>query len=336
MDRAHFAQRSAVGISPHGGEGLAGRTKRAMSALFDLELFVAIAETGSFTAAARKCGLTRATLTRRLDLLEAHLATPLVNRTTRNLSLTEAGAVYLDGCRETLTRLRQAEAAVHEMNGRPCGPLRIACPILSVDHIIGPLVTSFAREYPEVQVELHMSSEPRNPLVDGCDLALQIGSPRSSSLIAHRLPRLTYQLVASPEYLAQRGVPESIDDLSSHDCIVAVRANGMHEPWPLRAGGSFTVERPKLLANAAQLILFAAQKGLGIALIARPLALEDLASGALQPVLEDRIGESVPVNLVYTASARLSPKVRRFVDFTTAWVERFAGRAQPDGAPASI
>jgi DNA-binding transcriptional LysR family regulator len=294
----------------------------------DLELFVAIADTGSLTAAARRCSITRATLTRRLELLEERLGTPLVNRTTRNVSLTEAGAVYLDGCRETLTRLRQAEAAVLEMGGRPRGPLRVACPLISVNDVVAPMITSFAQAYPEVEVELHLSSEPCNPLVEGYDVAVQLGPPSSSALIARCLLRVRYELVASPEYLERRGVPASVDELRQHDCIVAVRSHRQHEPWPLRKGGNFTVERPRILANSTQLIRVAALQGLGIALIGQPLVLDDIASGALVRVLPDEVGDVVPINLVYTAGAKLSPKVRSFVDYAVDWVERFANRTQ--------
>jgi DNA-binding transcriptional LysR family regulator len=293
----------------------------------DLELFVAIAETGSLSAAARKCGLTRATITRRLDMLEARLGTPLVNRTSRTLSLTEAGVVYLDGCRETLSRLRQAEAAVAEMGGQPRGLLRVACPIISVDQVVGPLLTSFARAFPEVEVQLHLSSEPANPLVDACDVALQIGPANSSALIARCILRVSYELVASPAYLERRGAPKSVEELDQHDCIVAVRANGAKEPWPLRDGGTFTVAKPKVLANAAQLVRVAAVEGLGIALMAQLLVLDDVASGALVRVLPDRVGQELPVNLVYAAGSKLSPKVRCFVDHVSAWIEQFASRA---------
>jgi DNA-binding transcriptional LysR family regulator len=291
---------------------------------FDLELFVAIAQTGSLTTAARVCGVTRATIARRLEVLEERLGVPLVNKTTRELSLTEAGAVYLEGCRDTLVRLRQAEAAVHELGGKPRGPLRIACPIIRIEQIVGPLATSFARAYPEVDVQIHLSSEPVNPLTSGFDIAVQIGFEVHAALLARCLLRERYTLMASPDYLARRGTPATIAELAGHDAIVAVRANGVHEPWPLAAGGTFAVPRPKLLANAAGLLRIGALQGLGIALMARSLTRDDLASGALVPVLEGQVGQELPVSLVYASGSRLSPKIRAFLDFTATWVERLA------------
>jgi DNA-binding transcriptional LysR family regulator len=295
---------------------------------YDLELFVALADTGSLTAAARVCGLTRATIARRLTTLEERLGVPLVHRTTREFSLTEAGNVFLEGCRDTLTRLRSAEAAVHQLNGKPRGPLRIACPIIRIEQIIGPLTVAFAAAYPEVDVQVHLSSEPCNPLADGFDLAVQIGFEQHAALMARCLLREPYLLVASPDYLARRGLPRAVEELATHDCIVSVRANGVHEPWPLADGGAFNVARPKLLANAAGLIRIAALAGMGVALMAKSLMNADLASGRLVPLLEDEVGQVVPVSLVYAAGAQQSPKIRSFVDFAVTWVERLG----PDGA----
>jgi DNA-binding transcriptional LysR family regulator len=301
---------------------------------FDLELFVAIADTGSLTAASRVCGVTRATIARRLDALEGRLGVSLINRTTRDLSLTEAGMVYFDGCRETLTMLRRAEAAVRELGGRPRGQLRIACPILRVEQIVGPLVTSFAKAYPEVDVQVMLSSEQFNPLVDGYDIVVQIGFEKNSALMARCLLREQYTLMASPEYLRARGTPRRIEDLIDHDCIVAIRANGVREAWPLAAGGAFTIERPRLMANAPGLIRAAALQGLGIGLIAHSLVRDEVASGQLVPVLEGIAGQVMPISLLYAEGSKLSPKIRSFVDFASSWVECLVAGGLP--SPAAV
>jgi DNA-binding transcriptional LysR family regulator len=125
-------------------------------------------------------------------------------------------------------------------------------------------------------------------------------------------------------------VPTSIDELAEHDCIVSVRANGVTEHWPLREGGVFTVDRPKLAANASGLIRIGALQGLGIALIGQSLVRADVSQGALVPVLEGRVGQVMPVSLVYATGSKLSPKIRCFVDFASAWVERLGtGPALP-------
>jgi DNA-binding transcriptional LysR family regulator len=303
---------------------------------FDLELFVAIADTGSLTAASRVCGVTRATIARRLTALEDRLGVPLINRTTRDLNLTEAGIVYFDGCRETLTLLRRAEAAVHELGGHPRGQLRISCPILRVEQIIGPLVSSFAHTYPEVDVQVNLTSEPCNPLVDGYDIAVQIGFEKNAALIARCLLRERYTLMASPDYLRRRGTPHRIEELLDHDCIVAVRANGVREAWPLAAGGAVTIERPRLMANAPGLIRIAAMQGVGIGLIAHSLVRDDMAAGALVPVLEGEVGQTMPISLLYAAGSKLSPKIRAFVDFATTWVERLVTTATNPPTVATV
>jgi DNA-binding transcriptional LysR family regulator len=297
---------------------------------FDLEIFVALADSGTLTAAARMCGMTRATITRHLEALEAHLATPLVNRTTRELALTEAGQVFLGGARDTLNRLREAEAAVHQLGGRPRGRLRIACPIIRIAQIIAPLVTTYAAAYPEVDVQVHLSSEPVNPLVDGFDLAVHMGLECAAALIARCLIREPYLLVASPRYLQHRGIPRSVAELAQHDCIVSVRANGVHEPWPLSAGGELAIAKPRLLANAASLVRIGALEGMGIAFIARSLIFADLASGALVPLLENEVRSVVPVSLVYAAGSKDSPKIRSFVEHAVAWVDRLSPTMSPE------
>jgi DNA-binding transcriptional LysR family regulator len=287
---------------------------------FDLELFVALADTRSLSTAARMCSVTRATIARRLSALEERLGVTLVNRTTRDFALTEAGAVYFEGCRDTLVRLRHAETSVRELGDRPRGTLRLACPIIREDRIVGPLLCAFAHEYPEIDVHIYLSSEPCNPLTDGFDVVVHLGVASQAALIARRLLTERYTLMASPAYLARRGAPASVEDLAEHDCLVAVRADGVREPWPLLDGGSFTIEKPRFSANTAGLLRLATLEGLGVALNAHSLVGPDLASGALVPVLEGVVEQVQPINLLYAAGSKLSPKIRAFVDFAQQWV----------------
>ena len=288
---------------------------------FDLQLFVSLAETKSLSAAARMWGVTRATVARRLSAVEERLGVTLVNRTTRDFALTEAGAVYFDGCRDTLYRLHHAETAVRELGDRPRGALRLACPIIRDDQIIGPLLTSFARAYPEIDIHVTLSSETFNPLTDGFDVVAHIGVARQAALISRRLLRERYTLLASPDYLRRRGTPTSVAELADHDCLVTMRGEGVREPWPLKDGGSFTVEKPRFVANAASLLRLATVEGLGIGLNARSLVAGDIAAGALVPVLDGVVEQVQPISLLYAAGSRLSPKVRCFVDFAQQWVD---------------
>jgi DNA-binding transcriptional LysR family regulator len=193
-----------------------------------------------------------------------------------------------------------------------------------VAQIVAPIVTSYARAQPEVDVQVHLSSEPVNPLVDGFDLAVQVGHAGAAALIARCLIREPYLLVASPDYLARRGAPRTVAELAQHECVVSVRANGAAEPWPLARGGELTIPRPRILANAASLVRIAALEGLGIAFIARSLIVADLAAGALVPLLEDEVRSSVPISLVYAAGSKDSPKIRSFVEHAVAWVDRLS------------
>jgi DNA-binding transcriptional LysR family regulator len=289
---------------------------------FDLELFVALADTRSLSTAARMCSVTRATIARRLSALEERLGVTLVNRTTRDFALTEAGTVYLEGCRDTIVRLRRAETSVRELGDRPRGALRLACPIIREDRIVGPLLCAFAHAYPEIDVHIHLSSEPSNPLTDGFDVVVHIGVASQAALIARRMVTERYTLMASPAYLARRGVPRTVEELAEHDCLVAVRADGVREPWPLRDGGSFPIERPRFCANTAGLLRLATVEGLGVGLNAHSLVGPDLESGALVPVLEGVVEQVQPISLLYAAGSKLSPKIRAFVDFAQQWVDQ--------------
>ncbi len=287
---------------------------------FDLQIFVAIADTGSLAAAARASGVTRATVSRHLSTLEDTLGVALVNRTTRELSLTEAGLLYSDACRETLHSLRQAEAAVQQLDGTPRGTLRIAGPIIQVEQIAGPLVSAFAQKYPAVRVEVVLTSEAVNPIVDGFDLAVQIGFDENPCLIARCLSRERYRLYASPLYLSQHGTPRTVQDLAKHQCIATVQHGGSPSVWPLESGGTLAIERPRMVANTSSVARIGVLHGLGVGLIAGSLVREDLAQGRLVPVLEDVVGQEVPISVLYPATNKPSAKVRCFIDFATDWV----------------
>jgi hypothetical protein len=161
---------------------------------------------------------------------------------------------------------------------------------------------------------------------------VQIGFDQNASLLSRCLLRERYTLMASPEYLERRGTPRTLEDLTKHDCIVAVRANGVREPWPLADGGTLTIERPRFAANSAGLGRIAALQGLGIGLMAHSLVRDDLADGALVPVLDGQVGQLLPVSLVYPAGSKLSPKIRCFVEYAAAWVARLGGDAPADRA----
>jgi DNA-binding transcriptional LysR family regulator len=247
----------------------------------------------------------------------------LVHRSTRHLSLTEAGTVYVESCRGALAHLRRGEASVRELDGVPRGVLRVATPIIRLEGIVGPLVTGFARRHPTVEVQIVVSSEHMDPIQDQFDLALRVGGGGSPTLITRCLSRETFGLYASPAYLAQRGMPASSEQLDQHDCLLSLR-EGARESWPLRTGGNLTVLRPRLVANSSSLIHQGAVEGLGIGLIAGSLVRQDLARGTLVPVLEAEVGQEQPISLLYAESAKTSAKVRSFVDFALDWVKQLS------------
>ena len=294
-----------------------------MQTTSDLAIIVALADTCSLTEAARICGVTRATVTRRLEALEEDMGVLLVNRSTRHLSLTEAGSVYVESCRGALAHLRRGEASVRELDGVPRGVLRVATPIIRFDGIVGPLVTGFALRHPTIDVQIVLSSEHMDPVQDQFDVAVRVGSGGSPTLITRCLVRETFALYGSPDYLARRGTPHSVSDLEQHDCLLSLR-EGARESWPLRAGGHLTIQRPRLVANSSALIQQGAVDGLGIGLIASSLVRDDVARGALVQVLDAEVGHEQPISLLYAESAKTSAKVRSFVDFALDWVKQLS------------
>lgn len=292
-----------------------------MHSLVDLGALVAAAELGSLTEAARVCGVTRATLTRHLESLEARLGVTLLERSTRRLSLTTAGRMYYVGCRDVLAELGRVEAEIKELDGTPRGKLRIGAPFLRVDDILGPIMTDFALAHPEVEVQVELGSGDIDPITQGFDVVLQVGFERNNSLIARRLFRENYALYASPAYLERRGMPHDVESLAEHASLMTIR-QGATELWPLRAGGNLSVECPTVVANSLCLVRAGVLRGLGIGLLPRILVQTDLAQGALVAVLPSEVGQDVPVNLLYAESAKNSPKVRAFVDVALGWVRQ--------------
>jgi DNA-binding transcriptional LysR family regulator len=288
---------------------------------FDLEVFIAISDTGSLTEAARLCGVARATVTRHLDSLEESLGVALVHRSTRKLTLTEAGQMYSASCRDAVAQLRRAASAVRELDGKPRGSLRLSMPIVHLERVVAPLVAGFTEAFPDVDVQVTFSSDNANPLADGTDVALYIGFDTNPQLITRVILREQFRLVASPAYLARRGTPSTLEELRGHDCIVAVR-DGVRETWPLGGEEFYAVNDPRLVANSMTMMRAAAVQGVGIAFMARSVVHEDLKSGALVTVLPERIKAEQPVSLLYAESAKSSPRVRCFVDFAVSWVAK--------------
>jgi DNA-binding transcriptional LysR family regulator len=287
-----------------------------------LEAFVRVAETNSFSEAARRLRTSKSAVSRHVAAIEADLGVRLLQRTTRSLTLTEAGRGYFERARAILADLAEADQSVSRMQAAPRGRLRVNAPMSFGYLHLAPAIPDFLVRHPEVSVELTMNDRFVDLVDEGFDIAVRIGSLADSSLVARRLAPIRRAVCASPDYLATRGTPASPDDLGTHDCIGYTAAAAPQEwrfvdregrPWPVAVTGRLTV-------NNGDAIRAAALGGAGIAYMPTFIVGGDLQDGRLASVLDAFIPQDMTLNAVYPHARHLSPKVRAFVDFLA---ERF-------------
>jgi len=278
----------------------------------ELLAFVQIADAGSISGAASELELPRATVSRRLARLEDRLGVKLMHRTTRQLQLTESGEELYHHARSIVQAVESASRAVRRSDDTPRGLLRVSAPPLSLG--FRKVVLSFVERYPEVQLELISSSRHEDMIANNIDLAWRAGVSIDPGLIARRLVASEVVGLASPAYLERAGVPETPADLERHACLVGF-ARGVRPAthWPLHDGGKIRV-RGRLVSNDVVLLLDAARRDMGIAVLPAIVAGLALERGEVVPVLPGVLGTASQVALVYPDKRLLKPAVRAFVD----------------------
>lgn len=289
--------------------------------LIGIEVFVTALRLGGLSAAARGMGMSPAMAARHLADLEARLGTTLVNRTTRRLSLTEAGADYLDRAERLLADLREADAEASARSVSIEGLLRVAAPAtFGVMHLAG-LVPEFRKRHPRVTVEFGFSDRYVDLLEERWDVAVRIGRLPDSSLLARRLAPMHLAVAASPKYLADRGTPRLVADLINHDCLGYTIASGVGtSTWNFGPDGAIRVPvRGSLHANNGEGLVRAAAAGLGLVYGPRFIAAEALRSGTLVEVTLD-----VPL-MDLGAVAVITHPNRRPAAKTRAWIDYLVG-----------
>jgi DNA-binding transcriptional LysR family regulator len=281
--------------------------------LNEMLVFARVVQAGSFTAAAAAFGMPKSTVSRKVTELEARLKARLLNRTTRKLSLTDAGRTYYDYCARIASEIEDAERAVSNLQEAPRGVLRVTTG--SNAAYLGPIISDYLKRYPEVRIELFCTGRTVDLIEERFDLAIRAGPLIDSTLIARSLGSVRWFLVAAPAYLKKRGRPRSLDDLKEHDCIVfGTVPNGAG--FRLDSGGkSVSVAvSSRLLVNDFDVVHAAAAAGLGLALLPAFQCLEEIRAKRLERVLRDWDAPSTPVHVVYPSTRHLSPKVKSFVD----------------------
>jgi DNA-binding transcriptional LysR family regulator len=288
-----------------------------MDQLRAMEIFVEVARLRSFSAAGRRLGLTRAMVSKHIMQLEAKLDARLLHRSTREVSLTDAGQAYLAPCLATVEQAREALRAVTPAGAELAGPLRIQAPSSFGIEWLADAVARFGLRHPKLTPSLFVDDALLDPIKHGFDLTIRVGGiPDTSGLAMRRLAPCRGVLCASPAYLAQWGTPEMPDDLLHHRCLHFSHLTDGTAWHFAREGERFTVRvKAGFTANNGLVLHQAARRGLGIAYNTTFLAWRDLLGGTLVPVLADW---SLPLNdlsALYPASRQLSPKVRALIDF---------------------
>jgi DNA-binding transcriptional LysR family regulator len=300
----------------------------------ELLAFARTVDSKSLSRAAAELGVPRATIGRRLARLEERLGTRLLRRTTRSLALTDAGAALYRHARIVLEALASAEASVRRSDDVVRGDLRVSVPPMLNASFFNMLCT-YAERFPEVRLHVHSTTQHADLLRDGYDVAIRATSELEPGLTARTLARMPLLAVASPAYLAAHGTPRTHRELREHRCLMGfARGETPQTHWPFPAGGKLHVEGA-FFSNEVPLLLDAALRGLGIALLPLLVVYEALQAGRLVHVLDGVIGADSRVAVVFLEREFVPPHVRAFVDAVVAWAPAELGRPVPQCNTAS-
>lgn len=281
-----------------------------------MAILVAVVEAGSFSAAARQLKMPLATVSRKVADLESHLKTRLLHRSTRQLSLTEAGQSYVAACRRILEEVGEAERAASGEYATPKGELVLTAPIVFGRLHVLPVVADFLKTYPDIDVRMVLTDRVVPLLEAHVDVALRIAELPDSSLIAARIGTVRRVVCASPAYFAEHGTPTSPQELATHACITFEQMTSRHV-WSFMSGKSEVMVpvRSRLAVTTAEAAVDAAVAGVGITRVVSYQMASALRAGALKIVLEPFEPAPWPISLVHTGQGILPLKLRAFLDF---------------------
>jgi DNA-binding transcriptional LysR family regulator len=288
-----------------------------MDKLMEMEVFAKVVDNGGFTDAAKKMGLSKSAVSKHASKLESRLGARLLNRTTRRVSPTEIGLAYYDKAKQVLVDAIDVDAMVSSMQIAPRESLRLgALPDFGENHLSNAL-SGFLRQFPEVSVDMVLSNRNLDPVADNFDLVIRVGKQQDSSIMAKKLATTRVQLIGSPSYFEEHGMPERIDDLSQHSLLhYSNQPNG--SVWKLKScsGETRTVRASgSLTANDGKSLLQAAEAGLGIAFLPCFLYHKAMESGRVITALADLPVQSQDIYAMYPHGQYTQPKLRAFLDY---------------------
>ncbi|WP_158936231.1 LysR family transcriptional regulator [Burkholderia sp. S171] len=286
-------------------------------ALDGVEVFLSVAEHRSFRRAAAELGVTPSAVSQTVRVLEARVGAALFIRTTRSVGLTEAGERFLSHAKPAFEELVAASEAARGLGQRPAGLLRLSVPRAVVPILLEPLIASFCRAYPEIELEIAASNELTDLAAEGFDAGIRLGQFVDADMVAVPLtPPFRLMVVGSPAYFAGRSPPEHTDDLRQHACLRWRRNSGALALWSFNDDGraiEIAVSGP-LIAHDFPTMLGAAVEGMGLAQLPEPMAAEGLRAGKLLHVLEPFAPVVPGVFLYYPSRRQIMPKLRAFID----------------------
>lgn len=287
-----------------------------MEHLGALNAFVQTAEAGSFTAASTKLGVSASAIGKAVARLEERLAVRLFHRSTRSLTLTVEGALFLDRCRRIFCEIEAAELELSQTRQAPRGRLRVSMPLIGM--LMMPAVMAFMRSYPEIELDLDFTDRIVDVIDEGFDVVIRTGEARDSRLMMRRAGGFSHRIVGSPDYLAARGTPKTPQDLIGHACHHhKYPSTGRLERWPLTEGGDdIEVALPVTsVASTLEPQICLAEEGFGLACLPQFAIHAQLRRGSLVSVLEDHLRDVGAFHILWPASRHPSPKVSAFVSF---------------------
>jgi len=292
-----------------------------MESLSGIAFFVQAAEARSFSGAGRSLGVSSSAVGKSVSRLEDRLGVRLFHRSTRSITLTAEGALFLERCRRILSEVEAAELELSETQQIPSGRLRISLPVVGA--LVMPAITAFMHRYPAVELDVDFSDRMVDVIEEGFDVVMRTGEPTDSRLMSRPLGSYRLQLVASPEYFRGRGVPTHPADLSHHACLHhRFPSTGKLELWPLtRDNGASELNLPvTMICNTSAELVDVAMAGLGIACLPDFMVRHALATGELLSVLDNYIDHQGMFRLLWPSSKYLSPRIRVFIDFMVGTV----------------
>ncbi|KQY48708.1 LysR family transcriptional regulator [Rhizobium sp. Root491] len=287
-----------------------------MEHLGALNAFVQTADCGSFAGAAARLGVSGSAIGKAVARLEERLAVRLFHRSTRSLTLTAEGALFLDRCRRIFSEIEAAELELSQIRQAPRGRLRVSLPLIGM--LMMPAVMAFMRTYPEIELDLDFTDRLVDVIDEGFDAVVRTGEARDSRLMMRRAGAFSHRIVGSPDYLAARGVPSTPDDLLGHACHHhKYPSTGKLERWPMVADGAALelVLPVTSVASTLEPQICLAEEGFGLACLPQFAIREQFRRGTLVSVLEDYMQEVGAFHILWPANRHPSPKVSAFVSF---------------------